>query len=186
MLHLVSSSSLCFLSSFFFFSGQLQDYELLNLSSLIENLLLTFNLHDYSNIDEAVLKCFFDFVTQFIVNCFNAEKMFENDSKKYFDSYEKILMALIRFKEFKDGDLFRKYSKPIFDAFIESRLYELNSPVNRHELNFNINKNFDNYNSELIDEDLVEDDLQRYKDVLFAISEFSRFIPEYCVGILAK
>jgi hypothetical protein len=140
-------------------------------------------LNDYSNISETTFTCFFDFVTQFVINCFNAEKNFDNDNKKYFDTYEKILLALTRFKEYKNGELFKKYSKPILDSFIQSRLLTNNE---FNELNFNINKNINNYDTELIDEDLVEDDLQRYKDILFTISEFSRFIPEYCVPLLSK
>ena len=145
---------------------------------------MTFNLSDYSKINETVFSCFFDFVTQFLINCFNAEKFFENDNKKYFDTYEKILLAIVRFKEYKNGDLFKNYAKVILDAFIQSRLLTDNNDIN--DLNFNINKNLNNYDTELIDEDLVEDDLQRYKDVLAAISEFSRFIPEYCVPLLSK
>ena len=104
-----------------------------------------------------------------------------NEDKKYFDCYEKLIFILVRFKEFKNGEIFKKYSKLIIDEFIQSRL------TATRERGFNFNINNDSYeDAELVDEDLVEDDLERYKDVLFSISQFSRFIPDYCVSLLSK
>ena len=104
------------------------------------------------------------------------------DNKKYFEAYEKLLLALVRFKELKNGELFKKYSKLIIDSFIQSRIST--TTASSDSISLNIDKNLNNY-EELV-EDLVEDDLERYKDVLYSISEFSRFIPDYCISLLSK
>lgn len=155
--------------------------------------MLTFSLSDYLNVNEHLVDCFFDFVITFIVNCFEAEKYYDFENRKYFDSYERVILTLTRFKEYKDAYLFKKHSKTIVDSFIKSRLRTTADSEQQQQqqqqntaLSFGINKNLNNYDNESIDEDIVEDDLQRFKDILFVIAEFARVIPEYCLPLVSK
>jgi hypothetical protein len=159
--------------------NQIQEYELLNYSAIMENLLLTYSIDDYAELDVDLVECLFQLVSQFVINCFNAEKLYDHETKKYFESYEKILSAWTRFKDLNDGQLFRKYAQIVLDSFIQSRL-QTNEQINESLFKRSNNDN------DSIDEEIEDDDLTRYNDVLFAISEFGRCIPEYCLGLLAR
>ena len=112
--------------------------------------------------------------------------MNESDTKKYFESYEKVLLAWTRIKDLKNGYLFKKYSKLIIDSFIKSRLIDDDLgqfDYLNNKTKFNLATNAD---TDSIDDDITEDDFNYYKDVLFAITEFARCIPEYVVPLLSK
>jgi hypothetical protein len=181
---------------FFFLNSSIQEYEILNIACLIENLMITFNLNDYEQLDDGMIEVFFNLMTQLTVKCFDAESIQDKseNTKRYFESYEKILLSWSRIKELKGGLVFKKYAKTIINAFIQSRLSDvdnlktllLDTTSDQKILNIRANRSSNNFDSESIDDAIAEDDFHYYKDVLITLSEFASFIPEYCVPLLSK
>jgi hypothetical protein len=157
--------------------------------------MMTFNQNDYEQLNDNLVEMFFGIVTQFTVNCFHAERLQEKSEnhKKYFESYEKVLISWSRIKDLKNGMVFKKYSKTIVNAFIQSRLSDaddlnsLSDNTNGQKiLHISLNKPSGDFDTDSINDDIAEDDFQYYKDVLMILSEFALCIPEYCLSLLSK
>ena len=97
-------------------------------------------------------------------------------------------MAWTKVKDLKNGYLFKKHSNIIIDSFIKSRLIDDDlSQFDYLNQNQQGQKNKINLiDTESIDDEIADDDLTYYKDVLFSITEFARCIPEYVVPLLSK
>jgi hypothetical protein len=108
------------------------------------------------------------------------------------ESYEKVLNAWISLKSIVEEDensatqlpYLTCYAQMLVEAFIESRL-SLNAFISGDK---EIQLTDDGVDSESIDEDEAssEDDLHRYKEVLYAIGEFARYSLNYSLPVLAK
>jgi hypothetical protein len=157
--------------------------------------MITFNQNDYEQLNDNLIEVYFNIITQFTMNCFHAERLQDKseNTKKYFESYEKVLMSWSRIKDIRNGLVFKKYAKTIINAFIQSRLSDAddlgvlldnsNGPKLVHMSLKNSSSQFD---SESINDDIAEDDYQYYKDVLVTLSEFALCIPDYCLPLLSK
>ncbi|CAF0887255.1 unnamed protein product [Brachionus calyciflorus] len=177
----------------------IKDYESFNVSCLIENLLLQSSLKHIALINSGLVENFFGQVTSFLVNCFKAERACEDptDSKKYLESYEKILISWSNMKDSLGYDeqssneidkkqfelLYSKYAFQIVEAFIQSRL----SYQEDHE-NIQILSTGSDLESIASEDDLCDDDddLHRFKDILYSIRDFARQSLELSLPLIAR
>jgi hypothetical protein len=199
----------CFLQTFMSF--EMKHYESFNFACLVENLLTFSNIKYFHFLDPQLVNSFFDLIFTFVVKCFKAEKQCSNnkignindnnddgddDNNVYLESYEKILIAWTSIKnlinneddeqqqqQFKPDIILKKYSQNIFDSFVQSRLSSLNRIDNSETIQLN---DIDEDNGDGDSDDSTEDDLNRYKEVLYAISDFSKYSLDHCLPILSK
>jgi hypothetical protein len=79
--------------------------------------------------------------------------------------------------------IFKNYSQTVLEAFVQSRLSLYNFEADKE----NIKLNDDGVDCESIDDDdSAEDDLHRYKEILYSLGEFAKFSLESCLPMLAK
>ena len=178
----------CFLSTFVNLS-QLKEHEYLNIASLVENLMAPVNMKKLNLINGQLVDAFFKASCAFVISCFKAEKtcMDSFESKKYLESYEKILISwtsitsCIELSEAQENLILKSYSQTILSGFVESRL-------NTASIDENIQLSSDINDEESHDEneDSSEDDFHCYKEVLYSIGEFSKYSLDYSLPMLSK
>jgi len=78
--------------------------------------------------------------------------------------------------------LFKNYSRTVLESFVQSRL-SYNFEADKE----NIKLADDGVDVESIDDDdSTEDDLHRYKEILYSLGEFAKMSLDYCLPMLAK
>lgn len=92
------------------------------------------NVKNMTSLNGQLVEAFFNLVCGFAINCFKAERACEDslESKKYLESYEKVLVSWTSLKNSLDLTdpankqfsliVFKNYSQTIVEAFIQSRL----------------------------------------------------------------
>ena len=174
---------------------QIKDHEFLNLASLIENLMASANMKKLNLLNGQYVDVFFNFVCVFVINCFKAEKNCTDsfESKKYLESYEKILISwtsitsCIDLSKAQEDLLFKNYSQSIISGFVESRLSNIEN-MNSNILSEDIDINNDNVDEESLDDNENSDDnddLQCYKEVLYSFGEFAKYSLDYSLPMLS-
>ncbi len=183
-----------FIQSFLstFSKSQLRRHESLNYACLIENILSTANVKRFQEIDCGLVEALFTLICQFVVECFKAERG-SGEDKVFLESYEKVLIAWVAIKdtlEIKPQSMFefifKNYAVLVFDAFLESRLSSFGDGNGEKSEIVQISDEDGSDGSDDDDDDDGSDDLHRYREVLYAIGEMSRFGLEKCLPTLAK
>ena len=126
---------------------------------------------------------------------FTLKKKDPLDSKKYLESYEKVLISWTSIKDilfFNDQTsnsneysnlIFKNYSKTIVEAFLQSRLSSYCFEADKESIQLNN----DGVDGESIDgEDSSEDDLHSHREILYSIGEFSKYSLDFCLPMLSK